>query len=90
MERRQPLPPVWQRFHRRGDFSRNPLVLAVVGGLLVNACWAGVLYAYAYAVEQSREYWKHYGAGIAAEARTTNNPDKLREIVQRVQEARSK
>ena len=92
VDHRQALPeevPLWRQVKRRGDLIRNPLVLAVVGGVLVNAVWAGVLWAYSYTVDRTHEYWKHYGAGIAAEGSYTNNPDKLREIIARVQAARS-
>lgn len=87
---RQPVAPAWKRFHRRGDFWRNPIIVAVVAGLLINVVWAAGVYAWQRGIETTREYWRSYGAGLAAEGHYTNSPDKLREIIARVQEARPK
>ena len=88
-ERRQPPSPAWRRFHRSGDFWRNPIVISVVAGLIMNMLWAISVYAYQHGVESTHEYWRRYGAGIAAEATRTNNPDRLRDIISRVQNARA-
>lgn len=54
----------------------------------MNAAWAISVYAWQEGVERTREYWRSYGAGIAAEATHTDNPDRLRNIIARVQAAR--
>ncbi len=88
-DRREEIAPAWRRFHRRGDFRRNPIVVAVAAGLLINVIWGVAVYAYQEGVEATHRYWRQYGAGIAAEGSATNNPDRLREIIARVQNARS-
>jgi hypothetical protein len=89
LDRREQTAPAWRRFHRRGDVIRNPIVLAVVAGLLINLIWAAGVYAWQEGIEASHKWWRDYGAGIAAEGNQTNSPDQLRKIIARVQAARS-
>lgn len=88
-ERRRAASSRWYG-RRAGDFFSNPTVLAVVAGLLINALWAVGVYAWQQGVDATHEYWRRYGAGIAAEANYTNDPHRLREIIARVQDARPK
>ncbi len=56
----------------------------------MNAIWAVSVYAWQAGVERTHDFWKQYGAGIAAEAYHTNNPDKLREIIAKVQDVKTR
>ncbi len=75
---------------RSGDFFSNPIVMAVVAGLIINAAWAIGIFVWQAGVDATHEYWRKYSAGIAAEANYTNDPHRLREIIAKVQEARPK
>ena len=86
-DQRQQRSSAW--FRRSDGLLRNPIFQVVIGGILLNVLWAGILWATSYAAAKTHEYWRSYGAGIAAEAQSTNNPDKLRAIVARVQAARA-
>lgn len=57
--------------------------------LLSNVLWGAGVYAWNRGIETTHEYWRRYGASIAAEGRTTNDVNKLREIIERVQQARA-
>jgi len=86
----RPVAPDWKRFRRPGDFWRNPIIIGVVIVLVSNVMWAAAVYAWQAGNEAVHNYWKSYGAGIAAEAQYTNDPDKLRGIIARVQSARAR
>ena len=87
-DRRQgPTPSPWM-FHR-GGWLRNPLVLAVIGGVLVNLVWAIAVYAYNAAESKAEQYWRSYGAGLVQQAQHTNDPTVLRSLVERVQQSRA-
>ena len=86
---RRPIAPDWKRFRRPGDVLRNPIVIGVVIVLVSNTVWAIGVYAWRAGVDATHEYWRHYGAGLVAEAQHIENPDKLHELIQRVQSARA-
>ncbi len=84
--RRQP--PEYRR-RRSGEFFSNPIVMAVVAGLIINAAWAVGVYAWQAGADATHEYYRHYGAGIVEKAMRTNDPEKLHELIAKVQNARS-
>ncbi len=88
-DQRQPVAPAWRRWHRVGDVWRNPIVIGVVVVLLSNALQAGWNYLEARGEEAVHEYWRSLGEAYVNQALRTNDPTKLHELVQRVQEARS-
>lgn len=88
-DRREQTAPAWRRFNRRGDVLRNPIVIGVAIVLLSNVLWAAGVCAWQQGIDATHEYWRRYGASIAAEAGKTDDPHRLREIIARVQAARS-
>ncbi len=85
-DRRRPLE---YRRRRSGEFFSNPIVMAVVAGLIINAAWAVGVYAWQAGVDASHDYYRRYGAGLVSKAQHIDDPAQLRELIQRVQNARS-
>ncbi len=88
-EQRRPVAPAWRRFHRTGDFLRNPIVIGVAVVLISNALWAGGVYAWNQGNTAIREYYRSLGHAYVEQALRTNNPAELHELIQRVQQARA-
>lgn len=88
--RRQPQPTAWQRLrgHRAGDWIRNPIVIGVIGGLLVNLFWALGVFAYNTAEAKAEKFWQQYRTGLVEKAQHTSDPAALRALVQEIQQAR--